>query len=425
MTPAPPSRPPIVPATPSTRGRRVSLSPDPVVRALAALLVVNATGNGLFLTISTLWFTHGLGYSAPQVGFALTLAGLCGVLAAIPAGRASDRHGAKRVLAALHLVQAAAMVGYAVADTYTAFLLLACGVTAGSRANAAVRSALYAHSLPAATRAPALGLLRAVNNVGIGAGAALGAAVVALDRPGAFQAAILADAATFVLALIPLRKVPATQATPARVHTGHPKAASALRDGPYLLVTGLNAIVNTLYVVLEVALPLWLVNHTRAPRTLVGALLILNTLLVVVLQIRAAHRATTLPAAIRSFRLGGILTALACVTAAAAPHRSPTAATVILLTAVVLLTLGEVTSQAGSWTLGYALAPDHAQGDYQGVFQTGISLTQALGPILITTLVLPHGAIGWIALGAVFCAAALALPPAARRAEQAETARFG
>ncbi|MET9934378.1 MFS transporter, partial [Streptomyces sp. NPDC006324] len=155
---------------------------DPVVRSLGLLIVVNATGNGLFLAVSTLWFTRGLGYSAGRIGLALTLAGLCGVLAAYPAGRAADRYGAKRVLAVLHVFQATAMAAFAFAGTYPVFVLLACAVTAGSRANAAVRSTLYARSLPATTRTPALGLLRAVNNAGIGAGAALGAAVTAFDN---------------------------------------------------------------------------------------------------------------------------------------------------------------------------------------------------------------------------------------------------
>ncbi|MFD3851436.1 MFS transporter [Streptomyces microflavus] len=389
------------------------------MRSLAAVLMVNATGNGLFLAVSTLWFTHGLGYSAQRVGLTLTLAGLCGILAAFPAGRAADRYGAKPVLACLHLGQAVATAGYAVADSYAAFLLLACTVTVGSRANAAVRSTLYVHSLPAATRAPALGLLRAVNNVGIGAGAALGAAVVASGHADAYRAAILAGAAGFLLALVPLRSVP-TVVPPG---PGAPAArrgapTGVLRDLSFLAVTGLNAIVNMLYIVLEVALPLWLIGHTTAPRALVGVLLVVNTALVVALQVRAARSAADLRSAARSFRTGGLLIALACITAAAATHRSPAVATVVLLTAVLFLTLGEVTSQAGSWTLGYGLAPDHAQGSYQGVFQTGISITQALGPLAVTALVLPHGAPGWWALGALFAAAALALPPLTRHTEK-------
>ncbi|MEU3395940.1 MFS transporter [Streptomyces filamentosus] len=432
MSTAPPASSPLsppAPPRPRLDGEKPRLAADPVVRSLGVLIFVNATGNGLFLAVSTIWFTRGLGYSTGRVGLALTLAGLCGVLAAYPAGRAADRYGARRVLAVLHVFQAAAMAGFAFAGTYPAFILLACAVTAGSRANAAVRSTLYAHSLPAATRTPALGLLRAVNNAGIGAGAALGAGVTAFGHHGAYQAAILANALTFLLALLPLRAVPTAPPITEKPVTDRPggsrhpgdfgpttRRPGALRDRPYLAVTALNAIVNMLYVVLEVALPLWLVGHTSAPAPLVGVLLVLNTVLVVALQVRASRGVSELPAAAQAFRLGGLLTALACVTAAAAAHRAPAVATVILLTAVLLLTLGEVTSQAGSWTLGYALAPDHAQGAYQGVFQTGISVTQALGPVVVTALVLPHGTAGWLALGAVFGAAALALPPTARRA---------
>lgn len=394
---------------------------DPTVRGLAALLSVNAVGNGLFLAISTLWFTQALGYSASRVGLALTIAGLCGIAASLPAGRACDRWNAKTVLTSLHVLQAAAIALYAVADSFPVFLALACLVTAGSRANAAARGTLYAHALDPGQRTSALALLRAVNNVGIGAGAALGSVVLAVDSEAAYRGAIGVSSAAFLLALIPLRRIrtatrpPAVRAgtVPAAAMSGR-RAHHPLRDLPYLTVTALNAVVNTLYVVLEVALPLWLLTYTSAPQAMVGWLLVTNTALVVALQVRAARGINGPSQAARAFRRGGLLVAAACLTAACAAHRSPITATAVLLAAVVLLSLGEVTSQAGSWTLSYDLAPDHAHGTYQGIYQTGISVSQALGPALLTTLILPHGTAGWAALAALFATAALALPAAAR-----------
>ncbi|MFJ8978836.1 MFS transporter [Streptomyces sp. NPDC102282] len=416
-----------IPATPAPTPR---LSGDPTVRGLAALLSVNAVGNGLFLTISTLWFTRGLGYPVERVGLALTVAGLCGIVAALPAGRACDRWNAKSVLTCLHLLQAAAIALYAVAESFPVFLALACLATAGSRANAAARGALYAHVLPPDLRTRALALLRAVNNVGIGAGAALGSVVLVFDTDAACRGAICLSAAAFLLALIPLRAIPApTRPAPAQPprtaraattrrgapvlesgrHVSHP-----LRDVPYLAVTALNAIVNTLYVVLEVGLPLWLLTRTSAPQAMVGWLLVINTALVVALQVRAARGVTGPVQAARAFRRGGLLVAAACLAVACSADRSPFTATVVLVAAVVLLTLGEVVSQAGSWTLSYDLAPDHAQGTYQGIYQTGISVSQALGPGLLTAFVLPHDIVGWAALATLFAGAALALPATAR-----------
>ncbi|WP_326667810.1 MFS transporter [Streptomyces sp. NBC_01257] len=416
---APPLPP--APASPMTR-----LMNDPTVRGIAALLSVNAVGNGLFLTISTLWFTQGLGYSVARVGLALTVAGLCGILASLPAGRACDRWNARTVLTCLHLLQAAAVGLYAVADSFPVFLVLACLATAGSRANATARATLYAHALPVGIRTRALALLRAVNNVGIGAGAALGSLLLAFDSDAAYRAAIGVSAAAFLLALIPLRRIPLTARPPAAKtdvaqtaaarHAAVPgrRAAQPLRDLPYLAVTALNGVVNTLYVVLEVALPLWLLTCTSAPRAMVGWLLVTNTALVVALQVRATRGITGPPQAARAFRRGGLLVAAACLAAACAAHRSPIVAGAVLLAAAVLLTLGEVSSQAGSWTLSYDLAPDHAHGAYQGVYQTGISASQAFGPGLLTTLVIPYGTAGWVALAALFAGAALALPPTAR-----------
>ncbi|MFI7236053.1 hypothetical protein [Streptomyces cyaneofuscatus] len=179
---------------------------------------------------------------------------------------------------------------------------------------------------------------------------------------------------------------------------------------------------NTLYVVLEVALPLWLLTYTSAPRAMVGWLLVTNTVLVVVLQVRATRGITGPALAARAFRRGGLLVAAACLGAACAADQSPLFAGVVLLAAVVLLTLGEVISQAGSWTLSYDLAPDRAQGAYQGIYQTGISVSQALGPGLLTAFVLPHGTLGWAALATLFAGAALTLPIAARWAERSGAA---
>ncbi|MFI7236054.1 MFS transporter [Streptomyces cyaneofuscatus] len=234
---APPGAPPAppLPAAPSPR-----LLNDPTVRRIAALLSVNAVGNGLFLTISTLWFTQGLGYSATQVGLVLTVAGACGILISFPAGRACDRWNAKTVLTFLHLLQAAAIALYAVAGSFPVFLALACLATAGSRANATARSTLYAHALPAGIRTRALALLRAVNNVGIGAGAALGSVLLTFDSDAAYRAAICVSASAFLLALVPLRRIP-TKVQPSVAHitaatwgtsVSGPPALHPLRDLP-------------------------------------------------------------------------------------------------------------------------------------------------------------------------------------------------
>ncbi|MFF9585206.1 MFS transporter [Streptomyces achromogenes] len=416
------SSPLLAPSASAATTRRVT---DPVVRRLTLMTLAGAVGSGLFLTVSLLWFTHGLGLPPARVGVALTLAGLCGLLAPVPAGRLADHWGGKGMLITLLLVQAVLTASYTVIRGYPLFMVLACLVAVTDRAAATARSTLYATALCPDTRGRTLGFLRAVLNCGIGAGAASGSLVLVFDTRSAYVTAILANAVCFLLAAAALRGVPSAPATAGPRATAEPgvggRDRSALRDLPYLVVTALNAVINMQFAVLEVGFPLWLVGHTTAPHAFVGPLLICNTAVVVLLQTRTARHARHMPAAARSFRCGGLLIATSCVIAALAAHGGPRLATAVLLTAVLVQSLGEVFYQSGSWTLGYELVPARAAGAYQGVYGLGTATATMAGPALLTAVVMPLGLIGWSALAALFAATALAMPSAARWAQRRRT----
>jgi dipeptide/tripeptide permease len=168
--------------------------------------------------------------------------------------------------------------------------------------------------------------------------------------------------------------------------------------------------------VLTLALPLWLVGHTDAPRWLFSPLVLCNTLLVVALQVRASRGSETVRGGALAVRRASFALAAACALYAAAAAGGTVAAAAVLAIAVVVHTAGELWQSAGGFGLSYGLAPDHAQGQYQGVFALGMNGSQALGPVILTTVCLGAGTPGWLGLGAVFAAAGLAMPVAARRA---------
>jgi MFS family permease len=64
--------------------------------------------------------------------------------------------------------------------------------------------------------------------------------------------------------------------------------------------------------------------------------------------------------------------------------------------------MGELVGSAGSWSIGYGLADEKHQGQYQGVFSLGWGLGGAFGPSIITALVIGIGKGGWLILGAIF-----------------------
>ncbi|MET8627753.1 MFS transporter [Kitasatospora sp. NPDC004669] len=416
---------------------RRRLHPDPTVRRLAGITMVNTVGNGLSLSVAVLFFTRVLGLSAAQLGVGMTAAGLCGVVASVPAGRAADRWGARRVLVALVAVEAVGTAGYALVHSYPAFVALACAVAAVDRGSSAVRNALYAEVLPADSRVAGRAYLRVVTNVGICVGTGLGAIALQLDTRSVYLTAILADAVSYVAVAVLFHRLPAamgpTSAEPS-VKTGAANPSDpadegvkqgrrrnpALRDGPFLLVTALCSVLGLQFAVLEVGVPLWIVQQTDAPRITVAGALIVNTLMVITLQVRATRGTEERTAAARACRRAGLVLAASCLVVALAHGLPGILAAVVALVGIALQSLAEVMGQAGGWALSYDLAGERDHGAYQGVFNAGTAAALMAGPALVSTAVIGFGLVGWAVLGAVLAAAGLAMGPAVRWAGQRE-----
>jgi hypothetical protein len=90
----------------------------------------------------------------------------------------------------------------------------------------------------------------------------------------------------------------------------------------------------------------------------------------------------------------------------------------ILVAAALVNVAGELLQASGSWGLGFGLAPEHAQGQYQGLFGTGMGAAQMLGPIVVTSTAIAHGAAGWALLAVVFAASGIAMLPVAAWADR-------
>ncbi|MFD7261367.1 hypothetical protein [Streptomyces sp. NPDC059874] len=98
------------------------------------------------------------------------------------------------------------------------------------------------------------------------------------------------------------------------------------------------------------------------------------------------------------------------------------AAATLLVTAVVIHTVGELWHSAGGFEVSFALAPEHATGQYLGVFGLGAGLAEAVGPALLISLCITWGRPGWYVVGALFALAGLATPAAVGWAQRLQSA---
>jgi len=397
---------------------------DPVARALTAASMSLTVANGMFYAVSALLFTRAMGIPVVTVGLGLTAAGAVGVLTSLCAGFLADRVGALRLLTLCVVAQGLSLAAFSVVDGVAAFVAVACLATGTRQAGASARSALVARSFTGPSRVEMRARLHVVVNVGIGVGTCVAAAALLVDTPVAYRVSVLVVgcvAATGAVPLVRLARSSAARRTvgpaPDELETSStvPPGRSPFRDPQYLVAVGLTSVFAVHFGLQTVGLPLWVAEHTSVPSVMISVLLVLNTVLVALFQVRFARGATTVPAAARTMTRACVVLAVACGLYAAAAVGDVALAVSLLVLAAVVHAAAELWGEAGSWTLSFDLADERTAGAYQGVSTMGYALAMMVAPLLVTATALSHGTAGWAVLAALFLVVGLAFFAGSRR----------
>jgi len=382
-------------------------------RTLAVSTFANSIGSGIYLTAAVLYFTQAVHLRAPQVGLGLSVAGLASLAVGVSAGHLADRWGPRGVYAATLVVRALATAGFTVANSFWPFVLTVSLAAAAQAAGLAARSPLvkrHGGKRPQQFRA----YLRSITNVGISLGAlAAGWAVQAGTRTG-YDILIAGNVAAFAAAAAVLRSLPPLRPLP----SDDGPRWTALRDRPYLALAALDGVMSVQYKVLTVAIPLWLVAFTHAPRWLISAAMLTNTAIVIGFQVPASRNVASPIAAGHAYRRAGAAFLVSCAVISLSAQAPAWTAIALITTAVVVHTIGELWQAAAGFEVSFALAPDHATGQYLGVFGMGTGLADAIGPTVLVALCITWGRPGWYVLGALFALTGCAAPAVVRRAER-------
>lgn len=396
------------------------LGPDGIVRTLVLSQLVTALGNGLYVSCFVLYATRIVGLTPAQVGIGLSAAALVGLFAGVPFGHLADRRGPREVTVLLNMATCAMTVVLLFVASFPTFMLAICTYTLVARGRFAAQQALTVGVLDGPELVTARARVRVASNLGMSAGAGVGALVLQVDTKAAYLGALCFDALTFLACALILLRLPRVERAGRRAK-GEPRLP-VLRDRPYGLVSLVNAVMLAHAPLIEVILPLWVIMHTDAPRSVAALLFVINTATVVLLQVRIGERVDTLHRGVRAFRSAGFVLGAACVVYAGSAGGSVWSAVVLLVLASLLHAWGEMVHSAGSWVVAYELAPEGQQGQYQGLFNTGLSVSSTAGPALLMFLLINGGPAGWLVLAGVFVVTGLVMTPAARWAERTRPA---
>ncbi|MFI0795190.1 MFS transporter [Micromonospora rubida] len=382
---------------------------------LALATFVNMIGSGFFMVSAALFFTRVVGLPLAQVGLGMGLAAGVGLLSGVPVGHLADRRGPREIYLWMLVIQGAAMAALVVVQSFWLVLVALCvGELARSAGGAARGPLVSGVGGTELTRYRAY--LRSVANLAGSCAAVAAGFAVQVDTRPAYLALVLGNALSFVASAAIIAALPSLPPVPAPLKASR---WEVLKDRGYVAITALDGIMSIHHQVLVFALPLWIVGRTDAPRWLVGAAALVNTTLVVLLQVRASRGVDDTVAAGRAMRRSGVAFFLGMAVVALAAGLPTWLALIGIVVGIFVHTVGELWHTAGSLELRFTLAPAHAQGQYMGLFGFGAGLANVVAPSVLALFCIAWGVPGWLLLGAVFLVVGAVTPYVVRWAERA------
>jgi MFS family permease len=335
------------------------------LRRLAAGTLISAVGNGAWYTSWAIFLTRWIGLSPATVGIGMTIAGACGVAAAMPLGWIADRIGARGMFAGLLALQGLSAGAYVLVHGAASFLIVSCIAQVAGSGTGGPRNALVLGLCDRESRLEVLGQLRSVSHIGWAVGAVAGGAVIAVATQPAYLALLALNAGTYLVYALLVITVPRVSA-PASAESGR-GGMRVVRDAPYMSLAGLMGVLALCWAMLSSGLPLWVTLHTHAPRAISAVVVLISSVGIAAFQVRVSREITAPRAAATGALLSGCALAASCL-------------------------LFALTAGGGG---------------------AGVIVLMA-APALMTTLIAGWGQPGWIALAVIFLVPGVAALPVTR-----------
>jgi MFS family permease len=398
-------------------------------RGLVAAILVDSFGTGLFLPFAVIYATQVAHIPLSVTGCILSLAATVALLVAPVAGILADRWGARRLVVAGNLLQAAGFAGYLIIAHSWQLFLFALSVSVGNQSFWAANGAFLAQVAQPAERDRWFALQGACRSAGLGGGAALaGVAVAAVGVSGypwlaALNALSFVVAATLIarVRIAPIDREPTSdeaRARPGMLHVISSWDAGGYRhvlgDWPFLGFTATNVGFSLIVLSSTLALPVYVVGVLHQPAWVVGLLFTMNTVLVALAQmavvgwIEKYRRTRALAFAASLFGMSFLV--LASLSYLPPAHLASGGWTLGgLIVAMGVYTLAELVMAPLKNALVADAAPDALRGRYVAFYHLSWSVASAGAPVLLMGLLAEGPLWLWLTLVAISGLATLAL----------------
>lgn len=372
------------------------------------------------MTGSAVFFTQIVGLTAAQVGLGLSFAGIAAFLAALPMGRLVDRFGPKKMWAASAMGQAAMFSVWPFITGFQGYVGMAVGMEVIGALGGAAYGAYTIDVLPADERVRSRAYMYSALNVGFTLGSMVGGIALAFHSNTVLHGLPWFTALAFLVNGVAVGRLP---------NAAHDERSAAdrqvqipgpgpLRNPGWLLTEFFSGVFWTNQVLLNVVIPLWLVQKTDAPRVLLAFLFGTNTVMCIFLPMVTSRGVKDVPTALRAIRISSTFFVVSCLITLATHDTVGWMTIALVWLGHVTVTGAELYLSAASWSFEAELMDPRQRGAYQGASELSGTLGKVWAPAVYTFLAMNWGATGWLLIAAIVVVATVGIHPSTRLARR-------
>jgi predicted MFS family arabinose efflux permease len=342
---------------------------------------VNRAGM-MALPFLVLYLTKQIGVSPSVAGFAVSAYGLGGIVATPIAGRLADRFGPFVIMRGSLALTGLVLIVLSFVHSLAPILVLTCLWGSIAESERPATTFWLSAATSADQRRAAMALLRLAINLGMSIGPAVGGFIAVISFPLVFIADGLTSlaAATVLTVLFFIRQHAISNALSIVSKGSAPTAYKSSRttsvvwsDRAARLFFTVFLLVSIVFTQHQGAMALYLVRDLHYRETFYGGLFVLNTLMVVALEV-------PLNIAMSQWQMRRVIALSATLIAVGFGSLAVVTMKLPIVVTVIIWTFGEMIFFPTAMGYVAELAPTGRTGEYMGAFWSTFSLAIVVGP---------------------------------------------
>ena len=367
-----------------------------------AATLVNRMGT-MAIPFLVLYLTKDAGFTAERAGLILSLYGAGSLVVSPFLGRLADRVGHVRMMKASLLSSGLVMLAYPLAHSVGAIAAVTIALAVTAEAFRPASLSVLTDLAPPEQRKAAFAVNRLAINLGMSIGPAVGGYLAEISFPAIFRV----DGSTSLLAFAVLAmtgfKVAEHAVTAGAEGAPGPRSRPGYTDVQLLAFLAACVPLAAVFFQHEGALPLDVVRDLGLPASFFGWMFTINTVLIVLFEVRLNLKTAHWPHQ-KSLFIGGLFIAFGFGAMAFCRTGPAIAAT------VVVWTIGEMILLPSMSNVVAELAPPDRRGEYMGLYSMSWGIAFAIGPWLGTFGLERFGRVSlWAGTFVVAAAASIAM----------------